>query len=454
MNLQAKLNKLEEMKAVCKKASPARERMEALFDENTFVELDGFVANGDEGVGVVTGYGMVEGSVVYAFSQDVTVMGGAVSRLHAEKIAKIYELAVKNGSPVVAIYDSNGAKLSEGPEILAAYNKILSTANNLSGVVPQISVVAGSCTGISAMMAASADIVVMAEDAVLYLSDANGDVSAEAAAKVGAAHIVEKDAKSAVLRARDIVSMLPLNNISIAPIAEGTMNPSAASIDDGKGMNEMAELICDLGSVTELKADYGKAAYTALASIGGNTVGFVAVKGKLGSKSSEKIASFVRFCDCFNLAVVSLVDTEGYCCCNELKAQGVSEAAKLAHAYADATTAKVTVYVGSAIGAAGVAFGSADIRLAWPTAVISALEPHTAVEFFWHDKLKGAEDLDKRRDELAEEYIDTMASPYEAAKASLIEDVVAPADTRDAIITALDMLASKRVSKLPKKHSN
>lgn len=248
--------------------------------------------------------------------------------------------------------------------------------------------------------------------------------------------------------------MLPLNNISIAPVAEGSANPSAAMIDDSKEMNEMAELLCDLGSVTELKAGYGCAAYTALASIGGNTVGLVAVKGKLGSKSNSKIASFVRFCDCFNLPVVSLVDTDGYCCCNPAKAQGAVEAAKLAHAYADATTAKITVYVGSAIGAAGVAFGSADLRIAWPTAVISALEPHTAVEFFWHDKLKGAEDVSKRRDELAEEYADTMANPYEAAKASLIEDVVAPADTRDALITALDMLASKRVSKLPKKHSN
>ncbi len=453
MDLQAKLSKLEEMKANCKKASPARERLNLLFDENTFVELDGFVSNDDEGVGVVTGYGMVEGSIVYAFSQDVTVLGGAVSRLHAEKIVKIYDLAVKNGASVVAIYDSNGAKLSEGAEILNSYGKILALSNNLSGVVPQVSVVAGGCTGISAMMAASSDIVIMAKDAELYLSDANGDISAEAALKAGAVDSVEETAEGAVLKAREIISMLPLNNVSLAPIAEGTSNPEATLVDCDKKSDELVNLICDMGSVIELKKDYGSA-YTALASLGGNTVGVISQKGKIGSKTANKIASFVRFCDCFNLPIVTFVDTEGYCCCSENKAQGVVEAAKLSHAYADATTPKITVYTGNVIGAAGIAFGAADLRIAWPTAVVSALKPDTAVEFFWHDRLKGANDLEKLREELACEYIDTMASPYEAAKASLVEDVIAPADTRDTLITALEMLMNKRVFGLPKKHSN
>lgn len=175
MSYQTKLEQLEQKKAALQKSSPARDRLVALFDEGTFVELDAFAACGEEGVGVITGYGSVEGDVVYAFSQDVTTLGGAVSRAHAAKIAKLYELAVKNGSPLVAIYDSNGAKLSEGPEILASYGKILSDAANLSGVVPQIAVIAGSCVGISAMMACSADFVVMAKDASLYLADAQSD---------------------------------------------------------------------------------------------------------------------------------------------------------------------------------------------------------------------------------------------------------------------------------------
>ena len=209
MNFQSKLAKLEEVKAVCQTASAARERITALFDEGTFVETSGFVACGDAGVGVITGYGSIDGSIVYAFSQDVTVMGGAVSRAHAEKIARLYELAVKNGAPVVAIFDSNGAKISEGPEVLSCYQKILALSNNLSGVVPQVAVVAGSCVGISAMMAASADLVVMAEDAELYLT-AGSDASAAAASANGVAHLVCADAMAAVAKARELVSILPL----------------------------------------------------------------------------------------------------------------------------------------------------------------------------------------------------------------------------------------------------
>lgn len=451
MNYQTRLAKLTEVKSACQTASPARERITALFDEGTFVELDGFVANGAEGVGVITGYGSIEGFIAYAFSQDVTVVGGAVSKAHADKIAKIYELAVKNGAPLIAIFDSNGAKISEGQEILSAYRNILSMSGNLSGVVPQIAVVAGSCVGISAMMAASSDVVIMAKDATLYLADASGDCTAKAAAEAGIAAIVADDAMAAVKKAKELVSLLPLNNISVAPITEGGEASTEATPDlTGEAL---LNAICDKDSVVELKADYGKSVITAIASIGGNTVGVLAANGKLCGSCSDKIASFVRFCDSFNLPVVSFVDVDGFAGCCDNKAKGVMQAAKLSKAYAEATTAMVSVYTGNVIGAAGVAFGNADIRIAWPTAVISALEPATAVEFFWHDKLKGAEDAAKRRDELAEEYKDTLASPFEAAKASMIEDIVAPAQTRNALIAALDMLASKRAVRLPKKHS-
>lgn len=446
MNLQAKLAKLEEVKSACQTASPARERITALFDEGTFVEIDGFVACGAEGVGVITGYGSVEGSIVYAFSQDVTTMGGAVSRAHAEKIAKLYDLAVKNGAPVVAIFDSNGAKISEGQEVLASYQKILSLSNNLSGVVPQVAVVAGSCVGISAMMVASADIVVMAEDAELYLT-AGTDASAKAAAESGVAHVICEDAKAAVLKAREIVSVLPLNNLSIAPISEGA-DAAPVAIDDTTAPADLAAAVCDADSVIELKAQTGKHIYTALATIGGSTAGVVIVKGALCSCCIRKLTSFVRFCDSFSLPVVTFVDTEGF---KESTCPGA--AASLSAAYADATTAKVAVYTGNVIGAAGVAFANADIRIAWPTAVISALDPAAAVEFFWHDKLKGAENTAARRAELEEEYKDTEASPFEAAKAGMVEDIVAPDATRNVLIAALDALASKRVSRLPKKHS-
>ncbi|MDD6033593.1 MAG: carboxyl transferase domain-containing protein [Oscillospiraceae bacterium] len=446
MNLQAKLAKLEEVKSACQTASPARERITALFDEGTFVELDGFVACGSEGVGVITGYGAVEGSIVYAFSQDVTTMGGAVSKAHAEKIAKLYDLAVKNGAPVVAIFDSNGAKISEGQEVLASYQKILALSNNLSGVVPQVAVVAGSCVGISAMMAASADILVMAEDAELYLT-AGTDASAKAAAEHGIAHVVCEDAMAAVQKAREIVSVLPLNNLSIAPISEGA-EAAAAAFDNTTASADLTAAICDAGSVIELKADFTKHVFTALATLGGSTVGIVSIKGTICSTCITKITSFVRFCDSFSLPVITFVDNEGF-----KEGTCPAAAARLSAAYADATTAKISVYTGSVIGAAGVAFAAADLRIAWPTAIISALAPATAVEFFWHDKLKGADDVAAKRAELEELYADTEASPFEAAKAGMVEDIIAPAATRSTLIAALDALASKRVSRLPKKHS-
>jgi acetyl-CoA carboxylase carboxyltransferase component len=449
MNLQTKLAEFEQVKSICQTASPARERLAALFDEGTFVEMDGFVPDS----GVITGYGFIEGSVAYAFSQDTTSMGGAVSKAHAQKLCKLYDLAVKNGGPIVAIYDSNGGKLSDGMEVLAAFQQILAYANNLSGVVPQIAVVAGSCVGISAMMAASADILVMAKDATLYLTDANGETSADAAMACGAADLIADDAMQAVAKAKEIVAMLPLNNLSMAPVGEGTA--PAAAVDPDASLSELAASICDLGSVVELKADYDANSLTALAMIGGATVGLVGVKGKMTLKSNQKVSRFVRFCDCFNLPVVSLVDVAGFCGGgHSQKAFGAQEAAKLAHAYAEATTAKIAVYTGSVIGAAGVAFGAADVKIAWPVAVISALPVATAVEFFHHDALKGAEDVAAKRAELEAIYASEEASPFAAAKAGLVDQIIDPAQTRGMLIAALEMLASKRETRLPKKHSN
>ena len=434
MTYQSKLEQLAQKKAAFQKSSPARDRITALFDEGTFVELDAFVASGEDGVGVITGYGSIDGDVVYAFSQDVTTLGGAVSKAHADKIAKIYDLAVKNGAPVVAIYDSNGAKLSEGAEILASYSKILSASANLSGVVPQVAVVAGSCVGISSMMAAGADVVIMTKGAELYLADAEGDASAEAAVAAGVADLVCGDDAEAIAKAREVVSMLPLNNLSESPVWEGTAGAPAAMAENMEAADLFAA-VCDADTVLELKAGYADSV-------------------SIGRKANAKAAEFVRFCDCFNLPVITFVNVPGFCTCGGTKTENAKISAKLAHAYADATSPKITVYTGSAVGGAAVAFANADIRLAWPTAVISALDPETAVEFFWHDKLKGADDLEKRRAELAEEYIASEASPYAAANASMVEDIIDPANTRSVLIASLEMLASKRVSRLPKKHTN
>jgi len=358
---------------------------------------------------------------------------------------------VKNGAPVVAIYDSNGAKVSDGLAVLAEFSNILKAANELSGVVPQVAVAAGSCVGVSALMARAADIVVAAKDAVIYLTDAKGEVSAEEAAKCGYADILADDAMAAEEKARELISVLPLNNLSVAPVLEGAA--AEGDIDTTACVCCNSKAICDADSFIELKKDFGTAK-TAIASIGGIGVGVVALCGTLGLKENEKIASFIRFCDCFNIPVVTFADSEGFCKKNPSKASVAAAASKLSKAYASATTPMLAVYTGKVVGALCVALSACDYRIAWPSATISAMEPATAVEFFWHDRLKGAEDVKKLRAELEEEYAATEANVFAAMKASLVEDVVAPEGTRDALISALDMMASKRAVSLPKKHSN
>ena len=446
MNLETGLQALKEKKNACQTDSPARERITALFDEGTFVEVDAFAAD----AGVITGYGKIEGAVVYAFSQDVQAMGGAINGAHAEKIAKIYALAAKNGAPVAAIYDSNGAKISDGQKVMAAFTKILSSVTALSGVVPQIAVAAGSCVGSCAMLAAGADILIAAEDATIYLSSPDGETSGKDAAACGAADIVCEDAMSAVLKARELFSVLPLNNLSMAPVCDGDM---AYTYDAAADLAKTAKDLCDEGTFIELKAGYASSV-TGIGSIGGVGVGVVAACGTLGVQSCDKIARFVRFCDCFNLPVATLVDTEGFCKKNPKKAAVADAAAVLAKTYASATTPLIALFGGKATGAAFAVFSSCDYKIAWPTATISALDPAAAVEFFWHDRLKGAEDTEATRKALEEEYASTEASAFVAAAASLVEEVIDPAATKASLIAALDMLASKRVVGLPKKHIN
>ena len=446
MNLETGLQALNEKKSACQTDSPARERITALFDEGTFVEVDAFAAD----AGVITGYGKIEGAMVYAFSQDVQAMGGAINAAHAEKIAKIYALAAKNGVPVAGIYDSNGAKISDGQKVMAAFTKIIASITALSGVVPQIAVAAGSCVGSCAMLAAAADILIVAEDATVYLSSPDGNTSGKDAAECGAADIVCEDALSAVLKARELLSVLPLNNLSMAPVCDGDM---AYTYDSSADLKKTAKDVCDEGTFVELKAGY-TSAVTGIGSIGGVGVGVVAACGTLGVEGSEKIARFVRFCDCFNLPVVTFVDTEGFCKKNPKKAVVADAAATLAKAYASATSPLIALFAGKAVGTAFAVFSTCDYKIAWPTATISALDPAAAVEFFWHDRLKGAENTEATRKALEEEYASTEASAFAAAGASLVEEVIDPAATKTSLIAALDMLASKRAVGLPKKHIN
>jgi len=459
MNSESKMNKLAEFVGKIDASNPARVRLSTLFDADTFVELDAFAENG-----VVTGYGYVGDNLVYAFSQN-----GAVTKVHAKKIKKVYELAAKVGCPIVGIYDSNGAKVSEANEMLAAYAEILALSGKISGVVPQIAVVLGTCAGTSALMAAGADVVAMSKDAELFLTapfvtTAKGEDkeagTASFMAKGGVVSIVGETEEETLEEVKKLVAVLPENNLAPAPLFESVENVNGASVLTAYAKKpegcvcEVVKALADDGMVVTLNKEFASGVYTALAVMGGNPVGFIASneeKGEFDAKACEKAVKLINLCDAFNIPVVTLLNTKGFkatACPYMLKG-----AAKLADAYAEATTAKVNVLMGEAIGAAYLATAGADITLAWPTGVISALAPETYVEFVSHDKLVGTENLKADRKKLAEEYIDEEAGAFKAAENGFVDNVIAPADTRAELLKALEMLEGKRVSALPKKHS-
>lgn len=450
MSSANKLALLSEKLKTIDKASPARVRLSKLFDEDTFVEIDAFAMAGENAAAVVTGYGSVDGSTVFAFCQDSTVASGAIGKAHAAKIKKVYELAAKTGSPVVGIYDSKGADLAAPYDTMAAYGELLALSNNLSGVVPQISLVLGTCAGGAALIASGADFIVMSEEGEFFLSSpASGEAcSAKHAAAEGVAHIVAKDENEAVEAARKIISLLPLNNLAEAPIWDfEEVSGSTHALSEGAALTDIVKNIADAGSVTELQAGFGKDAFAALATIGGQAVGIVGVSGSLSKDESAKLARTVSICDAFSIPVVTLVNTEGF-------SGSVRDTAVLAHVYAEATTPKISVVFGKAYGSAYIALAgkgaNADMAYAWPGAVISPLKPETAVAFLYNDRITA----DKSRQDVEAEYADTEASAFAYAERGMIDAVIEPTATRAVIISAIDMLSGKRVNTLPKKHSN
>ena len=447
--------------------SAARKRLQALFDEGSYTELDRFAKNGDKPGEVITAYGSIAGAPAYAFSQDISVASGAMGRVQAQKIARVYDLAAENGLPVVGLYDSDGAHLDEGVDALAAYGDLILKSNRLSGVVPQISVVLGACIGSAALLASLADVTIMQKDAEFYcvspaiLGDKTGKVgSAETAAKNGSVHLLADDETAALDKVKELLSLLPGNNLSVAPLAD--YEPAAgdpAALQTGVDAGVILDAVADAGSQLELSAAYGSAARTLLCRISGNPVGVVANggenEGRIDAAAAAKIARFVRMCDAFSIPVITFVNTAGFVADQDTELAGsVKEAALLTHAYAEATTQKVTVITGKAYGPAYIALAGrasgADVVYAWPDATISALEPLTAVSVLYKDRILAGE----KREDLAAEYVKTAASAFEAAAAGYVDDVIEPAETFQRVATALDMLSGKRFSTLSKKHSN
>lgn len=436
MNMQTQLEKLAAAVAG-QDNSPARRRLLQLFDEGTFLELDRLAMDGGQPAQAVVAYGTVDGAPVYAFAQDSSVCSGAIGKAQAAKIAKAYALAQQNGAPIVGVFDSDGAKLGEGIDAMDAIAEILLMSNNISGVVPQIAVLAGPCVGSSALIAANADIVVAVEGAAYTLNV--GDDNAKAA-------VTAADDAQAMEKVRELLALLPSNNMAGATVYEGgsLQMPACDSIDG------VIEAVADEGTAVRL-FEASPCGETALARIGGMACGMVTLKGdKICGCAASRAARFVQLCDAFSLPIVTFVDAAGF--------ETLQGAAKLSHAYAEATTAKLTVVTGRAYGpvyiaVAGKAAG-ADAVLAWPTAVITPLAPETAIHILWRERLAAMTNPIEERQALAEEYAETEGSALAAAAGGFVTDVVAPAQTKAKLAAMMDMLAGKRVSQLPKKHTN
>lgn len=448
--------------------STARERAAKLFDAGSFMEIDAL----REDSHLVAGCGTINGQAVYCFAQDYASSGGAMTKAQAEKIQKTLRMAQVTGSPVVALLDSAGVKLEEGMDALPAYAGILGALARLSGVCPLISCVMGPCRGLAAMMTQLTDINIQVKktgEIALHTAQVMNSekgrektpqqlFGAETMDAQGAAALTADTEEEAAALISSLIDLLPACNMEDAPLAEGEDLNRLTVIDNPEDVSSLMADLADSGMLIELYKGYGAAMRTALCRIGSRTVGLVANDhavdgGRLTSQDSRKAARFVRLCDCYQIPVVSLVNTDGLTVplCGHQGAL-LRGAADLLYAYAEATSPKVAVMTGSAVGAAYVAMGGksiADMSYAWPTAVISPLTKEAAVQTLNGEELNAGES----REALEEQYAEAFGA-LNAAKAGIVDDVIEPRETRKYIIAALELLASKRDVNLPKKHGN
>lgn len=420
-------------------ATSAYKTITEFFDADSFCEIDAFAKSGDGFSEAVAGFGLVEGLPVYAFAQNSDICGGAMSKAQAAKLKKLYKLALKTGAPVVGFYDSVGGRLGQGTELLAGCGEVLNLTSKLSGVVPQLSVVTGTCLGTNALAASSADFVIMTEDAQLSLDVTGKDADATYNAEHGNVAAVVKDAAGAVQKAREFMLYMPQNNLVPAPeYFEEEPTP------DG---NCIVSKTVDGGTKLKIADAYGKTARIRLARMGGQVVGVVRTIGKkLDCPSATKAAKFVRFCDAFSIPVLTFVNSDGF--------ESLSSAKKLTSAYAEATTVKISMIVGKAIGSAYIALAgtgaNADVVYALPDAVVSPVNVEAAAFIMAPEKMNVPV---AEQQEAAEQFAQENLSAFHAAQNGYIDGIVEEAQLRSAVLSALDMLSGKRVPTVAKKHS-
>jgi propionyl-CoA carboxylase beta chain len=477
----------------------ARERMELLFDAGTFEELDKLVVHrcrdfgmADQvipGDGVVTGFGRVEGRVVYAFAQDFTVFGGSLSETNADKIVKIMDLAIRQGAPIVGLNDSGGARIQEGVMSLAGYADIFLRNTLASGVIPQISAIMGPCAGGAVYSPAITDFTVMVEGtSYMFVTGpdvlktvTHEEVSKEDLggamthnAKSGVAHFAVTDDRECLLLIRELLGFLPGNNVDDAPRRDSTdpFDREDEALDtlvpespnQPYDILDLIHCVVDDGHFLEVQHHFARNLVVGFARLGGKSVGIVAnqpahLAGVLDIDASVKGARFVRFCDAFNIPLVTFVDVPGFLPGTQQEFGGIiRHGAKLLFAFAEATVPKVTVITRKAYGGAYCVMSSkhirTDINFAWPTAEIAVMGPEGAVNILYKRELDAADDPTALRAAKVAEFRDKLANPFVAASRGFLDEVIMPRTTRHRLIGALASLETKRDRNPPKKHGN
>ncbi|MEK7325429.1 MAG: acyl-CoA carboxylase subunit beta [Chloroflexota bacterium] len=491
---------LERIEAQHKRARlTARERLDLLLDRGSFREVDAFVTHRTTDFGldekqflsdsVVTGWGTIDGRLVYVFSQDFTVFGGSLGEVHAEKVCKIMDMAMKTGAPVIGLNDSGGARIQEGVVSLGGYADIFLRNTLASGVVPQISAIMGPCAGGAVYSPALTDFIFMVKgSSYMFVTgpDVVKSVTAEEvsfedlggasvhSATSGVCHYVAENEADCLFLIRKLLGYIPQNNMEDPPFAKSVDDSlrEDAALDSiipenpnkPYDIKEVITKIVDNGEFFEIHADYAPNIVVGFARLGGHSVGIVAnqpavLAGVLDINASEKGARFIRFCDCFNIPIVTLEDVPGFLPGVKQEHGGIIRSgAKLLYAYCEATVPKLTVITRKAYGGAYDVMSSkhirGDLNLAWPTAEIAVMGPDGAVNIIFRKELAEAEDPAAKKAELVQMYREKFANPYVAASRGYIDDVIEPRETRPRLINGLELLAHKRDSNPQKKHGN
>jgi len=477
----------------------ARERISYLLDEGSFVEVDAFVkhrcsnfnmANVEAPAeGVVTGYGTISGRLVFVYAQDFTVIGGSLGEMHAKKICKILDMAVKMGAPVIGVNDSGGARIQEGVDALSGYGQIFFRNTRASGVIPQISVIMGPCAGGAVYSPAITDFVFMVDKtSQMFITGpqvikavTGEEVSAEQLGGAmthnkisGVAHFMAADEKSCFDQIKKLLSYLPSNNMEAPPeyAVEDDLNRVVVELDSiipdsankPYDIKEIITNIVDGGDFFEVQPYFATNIVTGFARLNGRSIGIIAnqpkvLAGCLDINASDKAGRFIRTCDAFNVPILNIVDVPGFLPGTNQEYGGIiRHGAKMLYAYSEATVPKVTMIVRKAYGGAYLAMCSkdlgADVVYAWPMAEIAVMGPEGAANIIFKKEIEASTDWEAERKAKIKEYREEFATPYIAAERGYVDDVIVPSESRQRLVAAFEMLQSKRDSNLPKKHGN